>query len=192
MNKVILLVAALWLCACSSPKYTYYFDHYSTSPLVNESKREIPGVAVSPLTLQKDAVLASAPYAAPVSTSAGNGNNRKDASAITSRSAKGAIASDAQVKSSTAPLASIDRTKLRQAIKLARKNVRAQRAQGLNHSFNDQATQKLDNEVIVAIAFGAVGITLALLGGLGAGFWISGVLLLGIGLYFFIDWLSKR
>jgi hypothetical protein len=91
----------------------------------------------------------------------------------------------------------LDRKQLKQAIKQFRKEIHALNGKSKSvatptSTLNDHATQKLDNEVITAIVFGAVGITLSLLGGVSAAFWIVGVLCLGVGVYFFVDWLSKR
>ncbi|MGC3948431.1 MAG: hypothetical protein QM762_28665 [Chryseolinea sp.] len=85
-----------------------------------------------------------------------------------------------------------DRKELIRALKQLRKEIRSKPDIKSNAPLHDQATQKLDKGLIVAISFAAVGITLSILGGLGAGFWIAGVICLGLGVYFFIDWLQNR
>lgn len=85
-----------------------------------------------------------------------------------------------------------DRKELIRALKQFRKEMRDKTRLQSTSPPRDQATQKLDSELIVAISFAAVGITLSILGGLGAWFWIAGVICLGVGVYFFIDWLQNR
>lgn len=93
------------------------------------------------------------------------------------------------------PLQHLNRKELVRALRQLRKESRLREYEpSVNNAVlpAGQAAQKLDAEVIVAIAFGAVGITLSLLGAISAAFWIAGVLCLGIGIFFFVDWLSKR
>jgi Ca2+-dependent lipid-binding protein len=54
------------------------------------------------------------------------------------------------------------------------------------------ATKQLDDDLKLAIIFGAVGITFAILGGINTVFWVIGVIGLIVGLVFFIRWISTQ
>jgi hypothetical protein len=186
MTRFLPFIAIL-LASCASPRYSYYFDHYTTTvgtdatPFVENKSRN------SPLILEPHQLSASAGPETPAI--ARSQEKLQKQTRYDLKTQRRRHASNEQVKQG--------RKQIIQAVKQFRKELRA--TNGLSKSsskstspLNDQATQKLDNEVIVAIALGAVGITLSLLGGVSAGFWIAGVLCLGVGVYFFVDWLSKR
>lgn len=197
MIRFIPLIA-IFLVACASPKYTYYFDHYSVTAGTHAVSS---GTAFSGQVRPSDAPLktdprdlsASAAFAVPIPS-------REDLLKQHYHNQKSEERQEKQVQLTAEQqrvLVTPDRKQLKQAIGQLRKAVRAATSAPGSASkstapLNDQATQKLDGEVIVAIAFGAVGITLSILGGVSTTFWIVGVLCLGIGIYFFVDWLSKR
>jgi hypothetical protein len=54
------------------------------------------------------------------------------------------------------------------------------------------ATKQLDDDLKLAIIFGAIGITFAVLGGINTVFWVIGVIGLIVGLVFFIRWISTQ
>jgi hypothetical protein len=178
MTRFIPLIAVV-LMACAAPKYQYSFDHYtvgtkSDAVAIKENATQSPllvktedlTVSASPLThMTPDAPMANA------------SNNKRR-----------------QIESGKKPvsISREDRKQLARALKEFRRDLRARSGKHYAAPPHDQATQKLDTEVITAIAFGAVGITLSLLGGISAAFWIAGVICLGVGVYFFIDWLQHR
>jgi hypothetical protein len=55
-----------------------------------------------------------------------------------------------------------------------------------------EATKQLDDDLKLAIIFGAIGVTLAILGGINTVFWVLGVIGLVVGLVFFIHWISRQ
>lgn len=199
---------AVLLIGCAGPKYRYYFDYYRTAQTSNNTTTA--PVINSQLLISSDDLIANA------STSGSETHARNiPAAASAPRSGDdrsgGAIASTKQVHSTATPahgsdqstlptnqsaskreISKSDKKEIIHAIKQYRKEMRAKAKDDTLSPPRDQATQKLDNELIVAISFAAVGITLSILGGLGAGFWIAGVIFLGVGVYFFIDWLQKR
>ena len=61
-----------------------------------------------------------------------------------------------------------------------------------DHGASVKATKQLDDELKLAIIFGAIGITLTVLGGISTVFWVLGVVGLAIGLVFFIRWISRQ
>ncbi|HTF19400.1 MAG TPA: hypothetical protein VK658_15085 [Chryseolinea sp.] len=183
MTRFIPFIAVL-LAACASPKYTYYFDHYTATsgPDALSSGRNKP--LDTPLTVDSKDLSANTGPVAPVQV---------PADATAEMPSRGGRESQYSGQMKRAKLRQ-DRKQIVQAIKQLRKELLHTKNSPSKPAtiLNGQATQKLDNEVIVAIAFGAVGITLSLLGGISAAFWIAGVLCLGVGVYFFVDWLSKR
>ena len=50
----------------------------------------------------------------------------------------------------------------------------------------------MDNDLKLAIIFGAVGLTLTLFGGINEAFWILGVISIVVGVVFLIKWLVRQ
>lgn len=211
MAKFMSAVAALLLCACAVPKQRYYFDYYSDNQI--GAKHQLP-----PSPSESEPAGKSSPELTNRSTQSSSNNSIVAPLAVvpTELFASAEPVKAGQVKhndpmrlnSSESGISSLnqhretvvnqnknsgnksDNRKLIRSIKELRKELK--RRTSTADPANVEATQKLDQEVIVAIAFGAVGITLSLLGGISAGFWIAGVLCLGAGVFFFVDWLRKR
>lgn len=185
MTRFIPFIAIL-LASCASPRYSYYFDHYSTTAGTDATSSVRSNSQNSPLILEPLQLSASTGSETPAITRSPNEIQKQTRYDLNTQGR--GHANHEQLKHS--------RKQIIQAVKQFRKELRAtnnlSKSRASSSPLNDQATQKLDNEVIIAIAFGAVGITLSLLGGVSAGFWIAGVLCLGVGIYFFVDWLSKR
>src|SRR5690606_1346753 len=51
------------------------------------------------------------------------------------------------------------------------------------------ASAQMDNDLKLAIIFGAVGLTLSLFSGINAAFWVLGVIAIVVGVVFLIRWL---
>lgn len=212
----IIVLPAVLLAACATPKYRYHFDHYTarpapafqaTTPAVSLTASEVSAIANEQTATTPEHGTASDPTAtasidrstittlnhagymtsgaisiASINTLPAHTSQHQNTAIHTVVHPEGERLSDQSIKSTGKELIRL--------LKQVRKETKYIRKGAVLPA--DQATQKLDNEVIVAIAFGAVGITLSLLGAISAAFWIIGVICLGIGVYFFVDWLSRR
>ena len=156
----------------------------SANNLQAASNLQSPDSDYSPLRIEADQMLAEATTAATASSRKHIADSAPEGPTV--------FKQNANEQSSPKHLTREDRKEFIHAIRQLRKEVRSKTQLKSTEPLHDQKTQKLDNELIVAISFAAVGITLSILGGLGAAFWIAGVICLGVGVYFFIDWLQKR
>jgi len=179
-KQFFLLGAVLALAACSSPKYTYNFDHYdynSGRKLRAEKSfvQILPREEVSPLTFSDEDLLASASSDVVVI------ENDK----ITSTSSLNERAG--RYKSLSKRERKDFRKELKNEIKKYAKELRTG-----DQGASVTAVNELDDELKLAIIFGAIGITLTVLGGINTIFWVLGVIGLVIGLVFFIRWISTQ
>lgn len=203
MKRITPFIAVL-LVGCSSPKYTYYFDYYQSARSNSDTTATVL-VRNPVLNIGRDELLADAS----TSRSLRDGLDIRTEGIAPRTKGKAVERATTSVRQNSTTVAAYESTlsahdatirerrkserkEIVRAIKQFRKEMRAKSSVNSISPPYDQATQKLDNELIVAISFAAVGITLSILGGLGAGFWIAGVICLGVGIYFFIDWLQKR
>jgi len=176
MSKhILVLIVILAFASCTSQKYAYHFDHYNYHIGEKVGDDEIPTLTESPLTFNAEKLTAST-----------------------------IMASDAAAAEKASPFASIQE-KAHQYKDMSRKDRRAFRKE-LSSKIKDyalevrsgekgsnvEATQQLDDELKLAIVFGAVGITLVVLGGINTIFWVLGAVGLAIGLVFFIRWISTQ
>ncbi|MEJ1241189.1 hypothetical protein WBG78_23780 [Chryseolinea sp. T2] len=211
--KRITAFIVLLITGCAAPKHYYYFDHYTVTPGANSKVSGPSESTPSPLDIRTADLAANANGAEP-KIDAGQkvvadqkvvdldkltvDTNEHFAIRQTQDSHEVVINSDEQYSKHLSNervskhTLRENRKELISALKQLRKDLRNKTNLKSNAPLHDEATQKLDNELIVAISFAAVGITLSILGGLGAWFWIAGVICLGVGVYFFIDWLRKR
>jgi hypothetical protein len=177
MTRLIPLLVVV-LMACAAPKYQYSFDHYTVGTK-SDAVAIKENAARSPLLVETEALMVSASPLTRMKTPDAPMANASSNRQIESGKKSVSISRE-------------DKKQLVQALREFRRDLRTRSGKHYAAPPHDQATQKLDNEVITAIAFGAVGITLSLLGGISAAFWIAGVICLGVGVYFFIDWLQHR
>ena len=180
-NLFLLIIAALFFAACSSPKYTYNFDYYDYNsgkkPSVAQQKVEpaqtspVEVAEVSPLILEQQPVVADA-GTTPVL------ENKKtvvtpDAKAIAEKVASMSKSERKELKKN-----------LKEYIKSAKKNT--------SDGASVNASKQMDHDLKLAAIFGAVGLVLTLLGGINTVFWVLGVIALVIGVVFFIKWLARQ
>ena len=174
------VVGGLLTMSCSSPKYTYNFDHYDyTSGRKSMPERYFvqidPTRDASPLIFNDKELLAS--------------------------SSPGAVAPEEPEFASVLPLkeradqhknmSKGERKNFRKELKREVRNYANDLKSG-DHGASITATKELDDELKLAIIFGAIGITLTVLGGINTVFWVLGVVGLVIGLVFFIRWISRQ
>lgn len=179
-KHIFLFGAALVAAACASPRYTYNFDHYNynsgkakqaekSSPLTVSTREE------SPLALREQDFVASTSLSAGVSEAV-------------------KVIPMSSLKQKAERYKNMSKQERRDFKKEVRTEVRnfAKEIRFHESGANIAATHELDDELKLAIIFGAVGITLVVLGGINTIFWVLGVVGLVIGLVFFIRWISTQ
>lgn len=183
MRKQFFLIrvvgAVLTLAACSSPKYTYNFDHYDYNSgkkrQAEKSFVQVPTEGIGPLTFREKDLLASA---SPV--------------VVVSEEIK--ISSPFSLKEKADRYKSMSKSERRDFRKELKKEIKnyAKELKAGDQGARVTAAKELDDELKLAIIFGAIGITLTVLGGINTIFWVLGVIGLIIGLVFFIRWISTQ
>ena len=173
-HLVTLVVSVLVLASCSTPKYTYNFDHYDYNSGRKKAEAEKlaaqtePQVVVieesSPLLITEENVVASAAEKAPAP-----------------------VAKPAAKKYSE--MSKTEKKELRKAVKTEiKKYLKNKKGDGSV----TKETKALDYNLKMAIIFGAVALTLSFFGGVNSVFWIASVIALVIGVVFFIKWIAEQ
>lgn len=161
------LIAIVILSSCSTPKYTYYFDHYDYNSGKKKKLAEVANSpeAISPTVMDEETLVASA-----------NENEvylTKPAPAISKEEAI------AKIKSMSKEEKKELKREVKKYVKENKKEIKA-----------GKSTKELENDVKLAAIFGAVGLVLLIIGG--DVLYILGAVALLIGLYFFIRWLIDQ
>jgi uncharacterized protein YcfL len=183
MKKYLLLViSALLLAACSSPKYTYHFDHYDYNSGKKKLEIQHPDLAqnmlatpeVSPLTMNQEALTASAD------------------SRMTKVEAAPVTLNDLTVlKKKYAAMSKPEKKEFRKELKSeVKKMIKAKKSGESINSVDD--TKAMDHDLKMALIFGIVGIVLSAFGGVNSVFWILGIISTVIAIVFLIKWLAEQ
>lgn len=171
--------AMLILISCSSPKYTYNFDYYDYNSgrktLNNNANVSVTATNAEPIKIDKSELIAATGNA----TVTPFGVSKSTDVSKTSAPAK-----------SFKDLSKAERKQLRSDLKDYIKSSKEKKSSDEVTSVN--ATKALDADLKLAIIFGAVGITFAILGGINTVFWVIGVIALIVGLVFFIRWIVNQ
>lgn len=171
----------LVLASCSTPKYSYIFDHHD----YNAGKKKKAEVA------QASAETAVLPEESPL---------KLDESTLTASATEApvVIAEEVKVKEAKENFLrqynAMSKTE-KKAFKKELKNELKQMVKAKKKSDGDQkadATKVMDNDLRLAIIFGAVGLVLSLFGGVSSVFWVLSVIAIVIGVVFLIKWLSRQ
>jgi uncharacterized membrane protein len=190
MRKYLwLLGVTLLAAACSTPKYTYHFDHYDYNSGRKQKQQEITSSSVttdstehqSPLALQTETMVASADEkvlvpAAPVAETK-RVATKEEAAAILAKKYNS--------------LSREGKKEFRQTVKKQMKAYAKAKREG-DSVAAEQAVKALDNDLKLAIIFGAVGLTLTLFGGVNEAFWVLGVIAIVIGVVFLVKWVVRQ
>ncbi|HEX6892368.1 MAG TPA: hypothetical protein VF141_16790, partial [Chryseolinea sp.] len=157
----------LFLASCSSPRYSYNFDYYD----YNSGRKELPNTHLNerllatnaqPLKLNKNELVANADLAE-------------------KKYLQNHVSDDIHASGKTyQDLSKADRKKLRGGLKDYVKNYSKELKSG-DEVAGVGATKQLDDDLKLAIIFGAIGITFAILGGINTVFWVIGVVGLIVG-----------
>lgn len=177
MRKYLWVIVVMALgVSCSSPKYTYHFDHYnyeSKPPLAKSA--ETPNVSSEtsaneqPFAIDERTIVASAKEEVVYVT---------EAAPLPSISKEEAIV----------VLKNMTKAEKRELKKDIKKYIAVRKKE--DSVKNTEASKALEHDVKLAAIFGAVGIVLIAIGG--SALYIIGAVSLLIGLYFFIRWLSRQ
>lgn len=189
MRKYLIPLAAIFMAACSSQKYTYHFDkfdyntgkHSASGELVAEGTQAhsgAPAFSADPLKLHSEALTASAD------------NNKiimpPSTAAVEPQDAPVAEESPA---GSYKEMSRAERKEFRKEAKALIKTYIKAKKEG-DEVKAAQAAQAMDHDLKLAAIFGAVGIVALIIGG--DVFWILGGIALIIGVVFFVLWLSRQ
>lgn len=185
MKKISVVLFALLLCvACAAPKYTYNFDHYDynsgkkkTEQVVTSVPQEEvnPSKAVSPLKLPSSGITANA-SAEPVPV---------QPTVTVSSTSESVSGKDYKAMNRE------ERKAFRKTVKKALKE-QVKAIKNGDHVAVSEVDGQMDLDLKYAIIFGAVGLALALFGGINEVFSILGVISILIGIYFLIKWLIRQ
>jgi hypothetical protein len=175
--STLIVVAAMVISfSCSTPKYTYNFDYYD----YNSGRRGSPDASskvslVDPLKVDKTELLAAAEPTIGMSVEPASPTHAK------------AISED------ISPVNDLSRAEKKQLRKELKNYIKSRTKESkIDEVASVNATKQLDDDLKLAIIFGAIGITFAILGGINTVFWVIGVIGLIVGLVFFIRWISTQ
>lgn len=171
MKRILLiLAAAAFMASCSSPKYTYNFDHYN----YNAGKKKTSSI--------NEVVSIEGPQAIHPEMLTASSSNSASAVEVATTEAK-----SEPIKKTYAQMNKTERKELRTYLKAEVKNsIKAKKASIQSTS----ATKGLDGDLKLAAIFGAVGIAGLIIGG--DVFYIIGGLALLIGVVFFVKWVIRQ
>jgi hypothetical protein len=176
----LLLITGLVAGACSSPKYTYNFDHYDYNSGKEQTvaQNNTPSPVqenANPFIIQPEAIVASAEI-----TPSANLQNEE------------------QLRATRASVVQKIKSMSRQEQKELKKELKAElkkysKAKGsVDSGASIEASKAMDHDLKLAAIFGAVGLVLTLFGGVSSVFWVLGVIAFVIGVVFLIKWLSRQ
>ena len=178
MKKILFLIGAvLLMAACSSPKYTYNFDHYDYNSGRKATVKADKAEAASPLAVQDQTLVASADESTVVLAETEKPVTAEEAKSILEKKYKS--------------LTKEEKKEFRQEVKKAMKTYFKAKREGDTVAANE-ATKAMDHDLKLAIIFGAIGLTLTFFAGANDIFWILGVIAVVIGVVFLIKWLARQ
>lgn len=174
-------LAVIILASCAAPKYSYHFDTYD----YNSGRKTASVVAQedSPLTINHESVSASAVVEPAVD--AGASRIRVKPTEVSVSEAREELAKKYSEMSKS------ERRQFRKEVKEQIKSY----SQSIKDGDGVKAAAEMtamDNDLKLAIIFGAVGLTLSLFGGINEAFWILGVISIVVGVVFLVKWLVRQ
>ena len=180
MRKYLLaILAVVFMAACSTPKYTYYFDHYD----YNAGKKK---KVEHQEDVQQAEVISDLMIKEPLKLD--------EAALVTSNDGRPVLTAEGKAKVEEAAKAYREMSKAekrefrKEAKQLIKTYIKAKRAG--DDVKAAEAAKAMDHDLKLAAIFGAVGIVALLIGG--DVFWILGGIALIIGVVFFVMWLSRQ
>lgn len=188
MKKILLLhLLVVLLAACSTPKYTYNFDYYDYNSGRKAAAANAP-VQSMPATITEPVFSAS--VEARVPNSLQESPAVSEAVEVSRESAKDSEDQVKQIKERYLAMDRAERKAFRKDVKHELK--RMVREKKVNGTEGVSEVSAMDNDLKLAIIFGAVGLTLSLFSGINAAFWVLGVIAIVVGVVFLIRWLVRQ
>ena len=189
MRKHLLLIASVvFLAACSSPKYAYYFDHYD----YNSGKKKVETANVhlpetnlttpelSPLQINQQAVAASADSRI---------RNVENVPVMAEDYFK--PGEKALLEKKYSSLTKAEKRAFRKELKSEVKDIIKAKKNGEDIK-SIMEKKAMDSDLKMALIFGIVAIVLSAFGGANSIFWILGTVAAVIALVFLIIWIGKQ
>lgn len=178
-NLAFILIAIGVLASCSTPKYAYKFDHYDYNSGKAPAKiSDGPEEALfSPLVIEEPVFSASTSRNVMPTQASQTLTSNKTESEVLAKNYKS--------------LTKTERKEFRKEVKKEFKNY-VKAVKNGDHVQVTKATSVMDNDLRMAIIFGAVGLTLTLFGGVNEAFAILGVIAIVVGVVFLIKWLLRQ
>lgn len=177
MKRILLLVsAAMVVAACSAPKTAYYFDRYDYN---SGRKNVVMHPEQQPIPLDATALSASAEN---VPADFPHQPVKAETKPVNAPEASPKKYSD-MTKAEKKEFRREVKKDFKAYVKAVKKGDAVERA---------EATAAMDNDLKLAIIFGAVGLTLTLFGAINEAFWILGVISIVVGVVFLIKWLVRQ
>lgn len=178
-NYLLPLLAILILSACSTPRYTYNFDYYDynagkKTQVAKAQVAEETGFVPAPAEEME-----ASTNSTPVIMENKKATTEAKAAPVASQKAKTTMTREEEKA-----LKKEMKKELKSAIKSAKKASATMDAPG--------ATKAMDNDLKLAIIFGAVGLVLSLFGGVSGAFWVLSVIAFVIGVVFLVKWLVRQ
>jgi uncharacterized membrane protein len=185
MKKILLFVASvLLLAACSTPRYTYYFDHYD----YNSGKKKVDArnTVLAQHALSTPEMSALKLNSQAVTASAERRIQNVENVPVTVSSEKSILGRK------YSSLSKSEKKEFRKELKSEVKKVIKARKSGESISSSISAVKVMDHDLKMALIFAIVGIILSAFGGVNSLFWILGTISVVIALVFLIIWISNQ
>ncbi len=172
----VLIGAAIFLTACSTPKYVYHFDRYDYA---SGKKTDVPVAQAtpdeSPLSINEE-VLTVSSETKPILT---------EKPKVVSSEATKAAAQKYNTMSSS------QRKEFKKHLKNEIKTFSKKLVKKGDNVDEVKRTKAFDTLVALSIVFGVAGIVLITLANISNAFWVVGAISLAIGAFLFVKWVAN-
>jgi hypothetical protein len=172
----VLIGAAIFLTACSTPKHVYHFDRYDYgSGKKTEVTAPLAAPNESPLSINEEALIVSS-EPEPILT--------KQAKIVSPEATKAAVQKYNTMSSS-------QRKEFKKHLKNEIKTFSKKLVKKGDNVDEVKRTKVFDTLVALSIVFGVAGIVLITLANISNAFWVVGAISLAIGAFLFVKWVAN-
>ena len=187
----LVIVSALLLAACATPKYSYNFDYhdYNSGRKAKEAEKVVVADVSAPAPLPEPLEV----IAEPINESPLILTNNPVASSnsrISDADVPAVVMDHKAFEKKYADMSRSERKEFKKALKSEIKNL-VKKDKTDNGASVDEA-KAMDNDLKMALIFGAVALTLSFFGGVNSIFWILSVVSLVVAVVFFIKWIAEQ
>ena len=173
----MLIGAAIFLTACSTPKYVYHFDRYdyASGKKTDAPVREMASEE-SPLSIDEEALVVSS----------------ESRPGLPEEAKK--IVSPEEVKAAGDKFNAMSSSQRKEFKKVLKKEIKSfskkivKKGEGVD---SEKRTKAFDTLVALSIVFGVAGIVLITLANISNAFWVIGAISLAIGAFLFVKWVAN-